>query len=440
MTAEIAILNRQGIAMAADSAVSEGEKIFPSANKIFTLSKYQPVGIMIYGSARFMQIPWETVIKVYREELGQQSFDTVSDYGNHFLHYLRESDQFGSKDLSRSYAYETVHDQFEKIAKNIRNEVKRVLDEFGPLSDDAVKQLAKGVIEGHREYWQSVDEPTRAPENFKDYVLEQYKPLIVQAKDDLFEGLLTSVSSRWLTDIGVNAILKFPPDPFELTSSGIVIGGFGENQIFPAITSYHIHAQFGDYLKCKKDRSQKIDSETSASVMPFAQGEMVSMFMEGIAPDYKQTLEAFMRDLLVDYPDAILDALEEHLDDEDRSEIGNRLRQLGGQYARLASDELEKYRQNSYVQPIVHVVSMLPKDKLGEVAESLVNITSFKRQVSPQAETVAEPIDVAVITKGDGFVWLERKHYFDPDLNHHFFENYFRQGEASEQDREGSED
>ena len=51
MTAEIAILNREAVALAADSAVtmigSSGEKIFTSANKLFTLSKYHPVGIIV---------------------------------------------------------------------------------------------------------------------------------------------------------------------------------------------------------------------------------------------------------------------------------------------------------------------------------------------------------------------------------------------------------
>ena len=41
-------------------------------------------------------------------------------------------------------------------------------------------------------------------------------------------------------------------------------------------------------------------------------------------------------------------------------------------------------------------------------------------------ETVGGPIDVAVISKGDGFVWVKRKHYFPADLNNHFFRNYFR--------------
>lgn len=38
-------------------------------------------------------------------------------------------------------------------------------------------------------------------------------------------------------------------------------------------------------------------------------------------------------------------------------------------------------------------------------------------------ETVGGPVDVAVITKGDGFIWVERKHYFKPELNTHFFRN-----------------
>jgi len=41
------------------------------------------------------------------------------------------------------------------------------------------------------------------------------------------------------------------------------------------------------------------------------------------------------------------------------------------------------------------------------------------------SETVGGPIDVAVISKGDGFIWIKRKHYFSPELNHHFFDNYY---------------
>jgi len=62
----------------------------------------------------------------------------------------------------------------------------------------------------------------------------------------------------------------------------------------------------------------------------------------------------------------------------------------------------------------------LPKDELAAVAEALVNLTVFKRRVSMDVETVGGPVDVAVLSKGDGFVWIKRKHYFRPELNPQF--------------------
>ncbi|MEJ0054300.1 MAG: hypothetical protein WDN75_00780 [Bacteroidota bacterium] len=64
MTAIVGVLNSQGIAIAADSAVTvtgnKVKKVYNRSNKIFTLSKYHPVGIAVYGSADFMGIPIET--------------------------------------------------------------------------------------------------------------------------------------------------------------------------------------------------------------------------------------------------------------------------------------------------------------------------------------------------------------------------------------------
>jgi hypothetical protein len=77
------------------------------------------------------------------------------------------------------------------------------------------------------------------------------------------------------------------------------------------------------------------------------------------------------------------------------------------------------------VQSFYGAIEFLPKSELGEVAEFLVNLTKVKRHVSDQPETVGGPIDVAVITKTDGFVWIRRKHYFKADLNPQYFERKF---------------
>ena len=76
MTAEVVIMNRSAIALAADSAVTIGlgrdRKIYNTVNKLFMLSKYHPVGVMLYGNAALMGVPWEVIVKLYRHKLGSR--------------------------------------------------------------------------------------------------------------------------------------------------------------------------------------------------------------------------------------------------------------------------------------------------------------------------------------------------------------------------------
>jgi hypothetical protein len=62
---------------------------------------------------------------------------------------------------------------------------------------------------------------------------------------------------------------------------------------------------------------------------------------------------------------------------------------------------------------------------MASLAEAMVNLTSVKRKFSAEKETVAGPIDVAVISKSDGFIWVKRKHYFDAELNPRYFVRKF---------------
>ena len=97
MTAIVGILNKQAIAVAADSAVTVGGgmKIYNTANKLFTLTKRHPVGVAIYNDASYNGcVPWEVVIKMYRNHLQDTSFPTVKGYATDLISYL---DKFRSK-------------------------------------------------------------------------------------------------------------------------------------------------------------------------------------------------------------------------------------------------------------------------------------------------------------------------------------------------------
>jgi hypothetical protein len=83
-------------------------------------------------------------------------------------------------------------------------------------------------------------------------------------------------------------------------------------------------------------------------------------------------------------------------------------------------DGFAAYRKEELVDRLMEVITQLPKEEMAILAEAIVELTSLRRRMESQTETVGGPIDVAVISKGDGFIWIKRKHYFDIEKNREF--------------------
>lgn len=107
MTAEVVILNKQAVALAADSAVTThsryGDKIYNTVNKLYMLSKYHPVGIMVYGSAEIMGLPIETVIKSFRSQQGHKEYLNLHDYAEAFQNFIIEDNKLFSVQYSQNH-------------------------------------------------------------------------------------------------------------------------------------------------------------------------------------------------------------------------------------------------------------------------------------------------------------------------------------------------
>ncbi len=91
--------------------------------------------------------------------------------------------------------------------------------------------------------------------------------------------------------------------------------------------------------------------------------------------------------------------------------------------------KLEDYQYQKITGPLLEILAHMGKEDMSELAESLVNITSLKRKFTSSDstdESVGGPVDVAIITKGDGFVWMKRKHYFSMENNQGFMDKYFK--------------
>lgn len=419
MTAEIAILNKHGVALAADSKVTIGnsaaQKTYDTVNKLFTLSKVHPVGAMVFGNAEFMQYPWETIVKMYRHDNGDKSFATLEHWSSDFLKFLRSFGHIRELDKQNNI-YQIITSWFEYVETLALRDARQ--RKIAVPSDDYVKCLAEHV-EKHRDRLAgAADFPSQAAVRS---LVAKYAAPMGRAVDDYF-GSFDDGQKNAARELGIVALFT---TIFSPRHSGIVIAGYGEKEYFPTLIHYNTDGYIGSKIKLtRQDTSFDVSRDEPAAIIPFAQKEMVHRFMDGIDPGFHSVL---MRIMQISLEKTALNVLEKFGKDECRDEATKGLIRTA---AAEATKELIKTSREQQAQkfsePILHMVMLLPKDELPHLAESLVALTSLKRHVSQDAETVGGPIDVALISKGDGFIWIKRKHYFKAELNPHFERIYLR--------------
>jgi hypothetical protein len=207
--------------------------------------------------------------------------------------------------------------------------------------------------------------------------------------------------------------------------SGVVIAGFGQKDIYPRLKEFSVEGVIENKLRFRARRYVQIGEKTDASIIPFAQSEVVRGFIDGMDSGLENLLDKFLNEIFANYPNILLNHIPK-LTAADKKKAAGKTKAVSKDILKKFRDVFERFRKETLVNPIVSTVSVLPKDELAAMADALVNLTSFKRRFSFDAETVGGPVDVAVLSKGDGFVWIKRKHYFKPELNPNFLTNYFQ--------------
>ena len=217
------------------------------------------------------------------------------------------------------------------------------------------------------------------------------------------------------------ALRKAAPSP---VASGFVVAGYGDREIFPAFRAFDSDGYVSKIAKIYQNRLTVVTRDMSSCIAAFAQDDMVARFMNGIDEDLSKYLFALCTKSITE---SCLDVLKRYGKSENNNaKIRTAIRRASIESVRELTRAAAEYSADKFSLPITNMVSLLPKEELPQLAESLVGITSLKRHVSHDAETVGGPIDVALISKNDGFVWIRRKHYFRPELNSQFSINYMR--------------
>lgn len=426
MTAEIGILNRHGVALATDSAVTiGGQKVFNSANKLFALSKFHPVGIMIYGNGSFMGVPWDTIIKSYRKQLKNDRMEYLELYADDFIRYLFSNEAFFSSESEKGYVRRNFYSRYNNLLDKANEEIYELFKERAPQDNERFDILVK-AIDSELKKLKETDNLIGFDKEFIDDFISNYSETILNIVIHTTEIDLTDEIKAKILEL---AVLYFMKDTF-FNQTGVVIAGFGEKDIFPRLYQYDVE---GKILKKNKYKLRKVtkigaentEDETIVTISPFAQQEMVHLFIAGIHPYINHKIFSLINEFTSQLSHIIKQILNQISPDiELNSDDEEGINQLGTQILNAIRSKFEEFKDDKHVQPLLDAVANLPKEELAALAEALINLTSIKRKMTIDIETVGGPIDVAVITKGDGFVWIKRKHYFQPELNHGFFKNY----------------
>lgn len=415
MTAIVGFMNKRGIAMAADSAVTLGNthKVMNSGNKIFTLSKYAPVGVATYGNDSFMETPWEIVIKLYRKQLRKRKYGTVNEYIDSFIAYLHDQNFFMTEDHKK---IELRNKAIWFYNASVENSRKR----DGYTDSSKLYYLDQELQECRNRNLTSTQLPEMVGYNYEEF--ENYFKEIFLANKNSFpllstEDLKTAFLHAFYQYLQV--YVKYSHD------SGLVFFGYGDNEIYPSMVNIEVSDAFDGrlrYLKLDNSSGSIKNFESTACIIPFAQTDVVQTVIGGINPSFGDILQNSMVNILNQYRNIVIQAITKTGVNPQAIKAISALNNnaFAQRFMQMATNEF----QANYTSPLINTVANLSKEDMANLAESLVELTSLVRRMSPGEETVGGPVDVAVVTKGDGFIWLKRKHYFDPKLNTNFLNTY----------------
>ena len=387
MTAEIGILNKNGVVLAADSAVtlSDGvnSKVFNSARKLFTLSRVHSVGIMIYGDASFMGVPWEVIISVYKKSIGNEVLGDTARYIENFVDFLLQFIPTQSNDALINY----ITRQTKSYLKIIHESTQEIADYRSSQGEVITLEIFKNIL------WETIEEYSNEisksiSETEFEY-LDGELNLIRKQLDEYFDNSEYSDEQlNFLSKILYQAMLV----GFDRNSvTGLVIAGYGVEEIFPSLRQIELSGVFAKRLVWRVITEKEISQNVACHIIPFAQSEMVDTIMNGIDPMLNAFIGQQINEILKS--NNISDAQEELF------------------------ETIARVQQQYYINPIFELIGMQPIDEMASTAKTFIELTSFKRKIVNTLETVGGPVDVLAISKGEGPIWIERKHYFNIENN-----------------------
>lgn len=402
MSVGVCIINRNGIALAADSAGTyTGNKMFyNSMNKVFSISRKYVYGVITYGATVIHNVSIDQVLKEFRTFLDSKS--EVNDFFEifpSFVEFIEQKNNYYKFDTAETnHCYELIKVLISDWGKKIKNVI--TTDDVAAQIDDILNDLS-AVMQGAIKI-ENYDVSSYIGTTYKsdfDSLINMIVPELnnYPAQKERFWNYICEYFNLSLTNETSNAM-------------GLFFCGYGKNDAFPKFTHIELYNVVGGKVKYKLIENYE-ESNNQAQIVPLAQKDVILTFCKGISNTFINYIPQKVESII----NAKIDAIPDIFTDSQKGELKEALLSVKNELASAIDTTI----QNSNVMPILNSVQLIPLAEMAFFAENLVNMTTLKRTfaIDGNQQTVGGPTDVAVLSKGDGFVWIKRKLYFDGQLN-----------------------
>jgi hypothetical protein len=412
MTAEVCLMNRLAIVLAADSATTvtswtergSEQRYFKGANKIFQLSDHHPVGLMIFDSADILRVPWEIVVKAFRLELGKKSFNKLAEYASEFFSFLEKSPHLFPVETQKAVFLDAARSAALRVT--IRAETAAQLPADRLAETDALVTTRRAEID-------SKELPKNIDATHVDQIVAAWRDELVALLEEWREAFASSFPSNIASFAELGILEVFKDSGKQMGATGLVFAGFGDHDIFPGFSEYRSCGIIAGKHVAVEVKQVAVTHDTPAWLDSFAQTDMSDTFSLGISRDVYISVMNTVNGGLREFAADIFAAAGGTGDIPDlQGRVSKALESVG--------DSIMANARREHAIPLRRVLGVLPVDEMAELAETLINLQSLKEKVTKNSETVGGPVDVAIITKNEGLLWAKRKHFFDIDLNSRF--------------------
>jgi hypothetical protein len=412
MTSEIAVMNQRAVALAADSAVTliDGGTVVVrnDQRKLYNLVEGHPVGVMFFGVADIMGHPWEHLIEHYQKKVKPKEFARLSDYAQSFTGMLDNLNEFFPPDRQK--------DDFKRLLASVYRYVFHLAQYLRETGEDQTigdgQILAEAISRIWHDYQFRDDGAPRAdlacfPQGFAARVAREHAPIIDELVSYGFAPFgLGQNAVQQLKEIAVFAVVK---DLFLEDVTGLVFAGFGTDDRYPVCVTYLLSAIVLGIVKRGQASVDVIDTEVRSKIRMFADSEVTHAFIRGIDFGLERRVYGAMRMMMHSVVDQMLEAFPE-ADAAKREQLRKRFQSdLVPQYLDAFRGMIGDYQQQAYINPVLRVLEIAARRELADTARELVSLNVFKKRIMAQKQTVGGAIDVAVISRENGFQWFTRQ-------------------------------